>query len=52
MNIYTRPEFINMTELAKEFAGPILDWFEEYLDIEYPLPKLGKALITLMNSVL
>ena len=50
MNIYTRPEFINMAQLAQEYAGPILDWFEEYLGIEYPLPKLGNALVRLMIS--
>ncbi|XP_029642083.1 endoplasmic reticulum aminopeptidase 1 [Octopus sinensis] len=40
VHIFTPPQNINMTDLALESSIKILDFYEEYFEIPYPLPKI------------
>ena len=40
--VYSRPELLNSMIRARDFAASIVDFFSDYFDFQYPLPKLGK----------
>ncbi|XP_068617106.1 endoplasmic reticulum aminopeptidase 1b [Brachionichthys hirsutus] len=45
ISVYTVPEKINQTAFALEAAANLLDFYEDYFDIPYPLPKQDLAAI-------
>ena len=42
VGVCVRPNALNQIELAVESAQYFISYFEDYFNIEYPLPKLGK----------
>ena len=40
VRIFARKDAINQTKYALEIAPKILSFFEQYFDLQYPLPKL------------
>ncbi|XP_036454951.1 endoplasmic reticulum aminopeptidase 1-like [Colossoma macropomum] len=45
ISLYTIPEKIDQAELALDAAVRLLDFYDDYFDIPYPLPKLDLAAI-------
>lgn len=41
ISIYAVPEKIDQTAFALDAAVKLLDFYEDYFDIPYPLPKQG-----------
>ena len=41
MKYYATKEQIDQAELARSVGGKILNHFEDYFNISYPLPKAG-----------
>ncbi|KAK6048739.1 hypothetical protein COOONC_13756 [Cooperia oncophora] len=41
--VWSRPEAINMTQLACKIGVQCLHFFEEYFDIKFPLQKQGRV---------
>lgn len=52
MSIYAAPEKWNQTHYALEVAVKMLDFYEEYFNIHYPLPKQGKLLFLFVTELL
>lgn len=42
LRIYAQPSQIHTAEYAANVTKIIFDYFEEYFDMEYSIPKLGK----------
>lgn len=42
VSVYTVPEKINQAEYALNTAVTLLDFYDDYFGIPYPLPKQGK----------
>lgn len=42
--MYAVPEKIDQTAFALEAAVKLLDFYDDYFDIPYPLPKQGQCL--------
>lgn len=47
ISIYAVPEKIDQTAFALDAAVKLLDFYEDYFDIPYPLPKQGRFKISL-----
>uniref|UniRef100_A0A8C9U5U2 Aminopeptidase n=1 Tax=Scleropages formosus TaxID=113540 RepID=A0A8C9U5U2_SCLFO len=45
ISVYTEPEKISQAEFALDAAVKLLDFYEDYFDIPYPLPKQDLAAI-------
>lgn len=43
--IWARKEALNQVELAKEVGPKVLEYFETFFDMKYPLPKQDMAAI-------
>lgn len=41
ISVYTVPEKIDQAEFALDAAVKLLDFYDDYFDIPYPLPKQG-----------
>jgi adipocyte-derived leucine aminopeptidase len=41
ISVCTRPNALDQMQLALDSARSILEFFEEYYQVPYPLPKLG-----------
>ena len=41
VSVYASPEKVQETHYALEAAVTLLDFYEKYFNIPYPLPKLG-----------
>lgn len=39
-SVWTRPDAINTAQYALQAGTKVLNFYEEYFDIKYPLPKL------------
>lgn len=44
VSVYVNPEKLNQAHYALEAAIKILEFYEQYFGIYYPLPKQGKSL--------
>lgn len=44
ISVYAVPEKIDQTALALDAAVKLLDFYDDYFDIPYPLPKQGQCL--------
>lgn len=42
ITVYAVPEKINQTAFALDAAVKLLDFYDDYFDIPYPLPKQGQ----------
>lgn len=42
ISIYAVPEKLNQTAYALDAAVKLLDFYDDYYDIPYPLPKQGQ----------
>lgn len=42
VSIYASPDKWSQTHYALEASLKLLDFYEQYFDINYPLPKLGR----------
>lgn len=42
VSVYTPPPFISQADFALETATHIMDYFEEFFAVPYPLPKEGE----------
>lgn len=42
ISVYTVAEKINQAEYALDTAVTLLDFYDDYFDIPYPLPKQGE----------
>lgn len=42
ISVYAVPEKIDQTAFALDTAVRLLDFYEDYFDIPYPLPKQGQ----------
>lgn len=51
MSVYASPEKWTQTTYALEVAVKMLDFYEEYFNIPYPLPKQGITLSVRFSSV-
>lgn len=51
MSIYAAPEKWSQTHYALEVAIKMMDFYEEYFNIPYPLPKQGKPFFYICNPV-
>ena len=40
--MWSKPEAVNSTEFALNAAKHALEYYEEFFNISYPLPKMGK----------
>lgn len=49
VSIYAAPEKWQQTHYALEVAVKMLDFFEKYFNILYPLPKQGKLLFKFLG---
>ncbi|GFW97475.1 hypothetical protein TNCV_4991511 [Trichonephila clavipes] len=45
--VYTTPDQVNLTTYALNFGSRVLEYFEKYFGIDYPLPKQGKFVFSL-----
>lgn len=52
VRIYTTTFQIKNAQYASNITHKIIDYFEEYFNIHYPLPKLGKKNISTFNNTL
>lgn len=50
MSIYAAPEKWSQSHYALEVAVKMLDFYEEYFNIRYPLPKQGIADIQFLKQ--
>lgn len=44
ISVYAVPEKIDQAEFALDAAVRLLDFYDDYFDIPYPLPKQGKCM--------
>ena len=51
MKYYTSKGQIDQAELARSVGGKILDYFEGFFNISYPLPKAGKLCLSYWKSL-
>lgn len=51
ISVYTPPPFVSQANFALETAIHIMDYFEDFFGVPYPLPKQGKFLIILVNQM-
>ena len=42
VSVWAPPDKINAVDFALDSAVKTLDYYEEFFDIDYPLPKQGK----------
>lgn len=49
MSIYASPEKWQQTRYALEVAVKMLDFYEEYFNIHYPLPKQGSPMFSFVK---
>lgn len=42
--VYATPEQVSKTEYARQIGKSVIEYFIDYFDIDFPLPKLGKNL--------
>jgi len=49
--VYTVPDKIDQAHYALDAAVKLLDFYEDYFSIPYPLPKQGKRLIIFSNTL-
>lgn len=52
ISVYTVPEKISQAEYALNTAVTLLDFYDEYFDIPYPLPKHGECFLLTMACLL
>lgn len=50
--VYAAPDQINKTEYALNFGSRVLQYFENYFGIDYPLPKQGKYKFHNQSSII
>ena len=50
--MYTVPEKIEQAEFALDAAVRLLDFYDDYFDIPYPLPKQGKFSVELFQTTI
>ncbi|GIX90473.1 hypothetical protein CDAR_74672 [Caerostris darwini] len=48
--VYSVPHLVNTTSYALEVGSKVLDYFENYFDIDYPLPKMDMIAIPDFSS--
>ncbi|KAF8765157.1 Glutamyl aminopeptidase like protein [Argiope bruennichi] len=48
--VYSAPDLVNTTDYALEVGSRVLDYFEEYFKIAYPLPKMDMIAIPDFSS--
>lgn len=51
MSIYAAPEKWQQTHYALEVAVKMLDFYEEYFNIRYPLPKQGALCVAKLHNI-
>ena len=42
VSVYTPPDYIESAEFALDVAVKVIDHYEKYFDVNYPLPKQGQ----------
>lgn len=51
ISVYAVPEKIKQAEFALDAAVKLLDFYDDYFDIPYPLPKQGEHLYSCFTLV-
>lgn len=46
LTIYVQPEQVHTAEYAADVTKIVFDYFEEYFDMSYSLPKLGEKMLS------
>lgn len=52
ITVYSVPEKIGQAEFALDAAVKLLDFYDDYFDIPYPLPKQGQQTFYVIFMVL
>jgi glutamyl aminopeptidase len=50
VSVYSTPSQLNKTKYAIQVAVNIIEYYIQYFDIPYPLPKLGEYLDLLLTQ--
>lgn len=48
VSIYTPPSFISQASFALHTAIHVMDYFEDFFGLPYPLPKQGQLVLNLL----
>jgi adipocyte-derived leucine aminopeptidase len=49
--VYAVPDKINQADYALDAAVTLLEFYEDYFNIPYPLPKQGRVLLAFLGDI-